>query len=368
MRLYRPLFRRLYRPLFRRLLGGAGGSTPVEPIVITAPDGAYAGQPLVATGGCPVVWDLDVESEYEGFEDGDIIYRIYVNGDYTGIFFFGEEGVGGSIPFPLTVGEGDVIEVQDYCGNVSNSLVATWEPDAAIFFEKVAIADDRMRAVNHWTAGLKQLGLWDDILGMWPMRSGDNAGSGSTIYALKGPDAELSGGTIWGGFGVTFPSMVGGLISYDGITIPSNSAALWVDVDGAFSGNFTNPALMAHGGYNANQRGWQILVENMVMFRGNGTPRAEAYGTYGDGITICQVINSGATLSDYGTYWNDTLSPTPVGTPNWASLATTDMPWAAGPSTHGTNVVFKMKILWNRDIFPNRVDIRNLYNASINPP
>lgn len=92
-------------------------------ITITAPDGVYSGATIQAEGGCPVIWDIEVESEYEGFEDGNIIYRFYKNGIYTGEFAFGEEGQINNLIIPDGYEEGDILTIQDYCGNISNELI-----------------------------------------------------------------------------------------------------------------------------------------------------------------------------------------------------------------------------------------------------
>jgi len=110
------LNRSIFRPIFRSNSGGGG--TPVVPIVISAPDGAYPGAALNITGGQVVIFDVgDPLTEYDGYEDGAVAYRFYKNGVADGDFFF---TVPTTIPLDFTTG--DILTVRDYSGNISNAL------------------------------------------------------------------------------------------------------------------------------------------------------------------------------------------------------------------------------------------------------
>jgi hypothetical protein len=64
-------------------------------------------------------------------------------------------------------------------------------------------AQDRA-AINFFVKGIKRLGLWDDMV-CWPLRSAQNAGTGSTAYSLGGLGAyngTLVNGPTWGADGV----------------------------------------------------------------------------------------------------------------------------------------------------------------------
>jgi hypothetical protein len=66
-------------------------------------------------------------------------------------------------------------------------------------------ATDRA-AINYFVKGIKNLGLWDDMV-CWPLRSAQNAGTGSTAYSLGGLgtyNGTLVNGPTWGADGVNF--------------------------------------------------------------------------------------------------------------------------------------------------------------------
>jgi hypothetical protein len=66
-----------------------------------------------------------------------------------------------------------------------------------------ATAKDQL---NLFVIGVKRLGLWDDMV-CWPLRSAQNAGTGSTAYSLGGLGAyngTLVNGPTWGADGITF--------------------------------------------------------------------------------------------------------------------------------------------------------------------
>jgi hypothetical protein len=66
-------------------------------------------------------------------------------------------------------------------------------------------AQDRA-AINFFVKGIKQLGLWNDMV-CWPLRSAQNAGTGSTAYSLGGLgtyNGTLVNGPTWGVDGVDF--------------------------------------------------------------------------------------------------------------------------------------------------------------------
>jgi hypothetical protein len=72
-------------------------------------------------------------------------------------------------------------------------------------FCQVSGAQDRA-AINFFVKGIKNLGLYDDMV-CWPLRSAQNAGTGSTAYSLGGLgtfNGTLVNGPTWGADGVNF--------------------------------------------------------------------------------------------------------------------------------------------------------------------
>jgi hypothetical protein len=82
-------------------------------------------------------------------------------------------------------------------------LASSFDNDARTFINTSGAAD--RAAINHFVKGIKRLGLWDDMV-CWPLRSAQNAGTGSTAYSLGGLGAyngTLVNGPTWGVDGLT---------------------------------------------------------------------------------------------------------------------------------------------------------------------
>jgi hypothetical protein len=78
------------------------------------------------------------------------------------------------------------------------------DPDAAAFCARSGASD--RAAVSAFVRGVKDLGLWESMV-CWPLRSEQNAGTGTTAYSLGGLgtfDGTLTNGPTWGVDGVTF--------------------------------------------------------------------------------------------------------------------------------------------------------------------
>lgn len=102
----------------------AGGITPpFEPIVITAPDGAYSGAALIITGG---VYAIYAVGDYVVSVDNELpavqVYQFVINGTPVG------DWVTSPSTIPNSVIEGDEIQVSDIAGNLSNTLIAISPP------------------------------------------------------------------------------------------------------------------------------------------------------------------------------------------------------------------------------------------------
>jgi hypothetical protein len=83
-------------------------------------------------------------------------------------------------------------------------LASSFDNDARTFINTSGATD--RAAINHFVKGIKRLGLWSDMV-CWPLRSAQNAGTGSTAYSLGGLGAyngTLVNGPTWGADGVSF--------------------------------------------------------------------------------------------------------------------------------------------------------------------
>jgi hypothetical protein len=86
-------------------------------------------------------------------------------------------------------------------------IASSFDPDARAFVQTSGATD--RAALNFFVKGIKRLGLWDDMV-CWPLRSAQNAGTGSTAYSLGGLgtyNGTLINGPTWGEDGIdTSPS------------------------------------------------------------------------------------------------------------------------------------------------------------------
>jgi hypothetical protein len=81
-------------------------------------------------------------------------------------------------------------------------LASSFDNDARTFINTSGATD--RAAINYFVKGIKRLGLWDDMV-CWPLRSAQNAGTGSTAYSLGGLgtyNGTLVNGPTWGVDGV----------------------------------------------------------------------------------------------------------------------------------------------------------------------
>jgi len=89
--------------------------------------------------------------------------------------------------------------------NVSG--ISFYDGDAAAYFSRAGVTDATAKAqINAFVKGVKDLGLWSSMV-CWPLRSTQNAGTGSTVYSLGGYgtyDGTKSGTISWGTNGMLY--------------------------------------------------------------------------------------------------------------------------------------------------------------------
>jgi hypothetical protein len=94
--------------------------------------------------------------------------------------------------------------------------------DAREYIQRAGVSDAAARSqLNEFVRGVKALGLWNNMV-CWPLRSSQNAGTGTTAYSLGGLggfNATLVNGPTWGTLGVSLDRSLSA-----GITISSNLA------------------------------------------------------------------------------------------------------------------------------------------------
>lgn len=84
--------------------------------------------------------------------------------------------------------------------------ISAFDADALAYFATAGITDSTAQIqINDFVKGIKNLGLWSSMVS-WPLRSSQNAGTGTTAYSLGGlqtASATISGGS-WLSDGFSF--------------------------------------------------------------------------------------------------------------------------------------------------------------------
>ena len=95
----------------------------------------------------------------------------------------------------------------------NNSKAAVYDKDAVSYFSRAGVTDATAKSqINAFVKGVKNLGLYNSMV-CWPLRSSQNAGTGTTAYSLGGLgiyDGTLSGTTLptWSSSGIVFSSVL----------------------------------------------------------------------------------------------------------------------------------------------------------------
>ena len=85
--------------------------------------------------------------------------------------------------------------------------ISGFDADAVAYFERAGVTDATAKGqINAFVKGLKDLSLYNSIVS-WPLRSAQNAGTGTTAYSLGGAgtfNGTLTNGPTWSADGVVF--------------------------------------------------------------------------------------------------------------------------------------------------------------------
>ena len=114
-----------------------------------------------------------------------------------------------------------------------------FDSDAAAFFATAGVTDATAKTqINSFVKGIKDLGLYNNMV-CWPLRSSQNAGTGTTAYSLGGLgtfNGTLVNSPSWGVDGITFTSGSSQTITVPNITI-SQTDVILATCQAATSGN-----------------------------------------------------------------------------------------------------------------------------------
>jgi hypothetical protein len=146
-----------------------------------------------------------------------------------------------------------------------------YDADASAYFTTAGVTNTAGRQqISRFVTGIKDLGLYNNMV-CWPLRSTQNAGTGTTAYSLGGLgtyNGTLTGGPTWGTDGITFDGtndyIVTGAVPITG----SNPRSLFA-VDNSTPSILTNQILAAIGNVDLNNVRWGLLQFQTSLFGWN---------------------------------------------------------------------------------------------------
>ena len=154
----------------------------------------------------------EAEATISGTPPNQVIDLVLPRGDTGAQGNPGPTGAGGVgvVPAPIYATMQEAVEDGITFGGVfrhtSGSVfwVEEPDPDAATFIAASGATD--VWNIQQFVKGVKDLGLWDDMV-CWPLRSAQNAGTGTTAYSLGGLgtfNGTLVNGPTWTADGIEF--------------------------------------------------------------------------------------------------------------------------------------------------------------------
>ena len=127
------------------------------------------------------------------------------------------------------------------------------DPDAAAFCARSGASD--RAALSAFVRGVKDLGLWESMV-CWPLRSEQNAGTGTTAYSLGGLgtyNGSLVNGPVWGADGIdTSPTNAHIEIPYNFLNGPNSIVGQTGSLLAAFANFATDFGIISNRGASGN--------------------------------------------------------------------------------------------------------------------
>ena len=221
----------------------------------------------------------------------------------------------------------------------NNSKAAVYDKDAVSYFSRAGVTDATAKSqINAFVKGVKNLGLYNSMV-CWPLRSSQNAGTGTTAYSLGGLgtyNGTLTNGPTWGADGITFDGTddylltgyTSGLSQFSAFSIAKSNSNAGVQYEfskddvginrdwgilgdlGGFNQAFLfNPILRQVGGAASD------LVIRMLCMRASSSVYkfrknngADSNGTTGTLTQTSANLTIGARAGGGGTYFNGIVS------------------------------------------------------------
>ena len=156
-------------------------------------------------------------------------------GDSSGQYFAGSSAF--AVAFNIQLSSGQFSSIYSLYNSTLGANLN--DPDSEAYFTRANITDPTAKTqINNFVIGVKNLGLWGDMV-CWPLRSTQNAGTGSIAYSLGGfgtYNGTLVNSPIWSSDGITFTSGSSQKINVPNITI-SKTDLIFATCQATTSGN-----------------------------------------------------------------------------------------------------------------------------------
>ena len=247
------------------------------------------------------------------------------------------------------------------------NYIPTYDADALTYFTNTGITDlTARRQINDFVVGVKALGAWTTMV-CWPMRSSQNAGTGSTVYSLGGGgtfNGTMAAGATWGAEGITFNGSTG-RVSTSMTSITSDHTSMSIFKQTSTSGNQVTLAKDDQG----SNRQFNHTSDGSSYFAGifNTTSRTISVGTPVAGAFRSIVLRNSAGLTNAQLgqwYSNPTQTTTTSGTMS-AGTAGVSI-GSASNSNFFFNGVIPFAAVWNSYLSDtNRATVYRLYRDTL---
>ena len=192
-------------------------------------------------------------------------------------------------------------------------IAASFDADARAFVNTSGATD--RAAISHFVKGVKRLGLWSSMV-CWPLRSSQNAGTGSTAYSLGGLgtyNGTLVNGPTWGADGITATAASSHEITTT-FARPNSVSMFFVGAQDLIT-SFASPLGFMDRGYSLSAEG--ASVRNLTLrSNGSGGSGAAAAAQTTEQNTYVMISGTGtstsvATFKNGGNKLTATLTTTP---------------------------------------------------------
>lgn len=174
-----------------------------------------------------------------------------------------------------------------------NTLARGFDADASAFAAASGATD--VAALSAFVKGVKELGLWNNMV-CWPLRSSQNAGTGTTVYSLGGLgtfNGTLVNGPTWGADALDFAANTSALTTSVSVAASPVAVAL---VHQPAQAQGDNDSVFFTAGLNINGR--------QFSYGNSGSPTASNFnglsGTwYSSAFDQTNVLGGTRTSRDY---------------------------------------------------------------------